>query len=68
MEKYKYTSWSKAARRSILSSARNEYDRNLAEAALLNEGLRRKPPEGWDSVKVIKDWRRKSWSSMPASL
>jgi len=31
--------------------------RNVVEAVLINEKLRRKAPEGWDSAKVIRAWR-----------
>ena len=30
---------------------REEERRDLAEAVLLNEKLKRKPPEGWDTAK-----------------
>ncbi len=32
-------------------------ERNVAEAVLLNERLRRKAPSGWDSARVIREWR-----------
>ena len=59
MKKYRNVNWSEVVREAILKKIREESERNLAEAVLLNEKLRRKAPEGWDSVKVIKDWRMK---------
>jgi len=49
--------WSAVMREAI--SRRLEYgcERNISEAVLLNERLRRKAPEGWDSTKVIRLWR-----------
>jgi len=58
MKKYRNVNWSEVVREAILKKIREESERNLAEAVLLNEKLRRKAPEGWDSVKVIRDWRR----------
>ncbi|RLI21818.1 hypothetical protein DRO47_03345 [Candidatus Bathyarchaeota archaeon] len=58
MKKYRNVNWSEVVRKAILKKIREESERNLAEAVLLNEKLRRKAPEGWDSVKVIRDWRR----------
>jgi len=59
MKKYRNVNWSEVVRTAILKKIREESERNLAEAVLLNEKLRRKAPEGWDSVKVIRNWRRK---------
>ena len=49
--------WSAVAREAI--RRRLEYGRetNVSEAVLLNERLRRKAPEGWDSAKVVRSWR-----------
>ena len=59
MKKYRNVNWSEVVREAILKKIREESERNLAEAVLLNEKLRRKAPEGGDSVKVIRNWRRK---------
>lgn len=37
----------------------DEKSLRLAEATLLNKKLRRKAPPGWDSAKVIREWRLK---------
>lgn len=49
--------WSAIVREAI--SRRLEYGREIdpSEAVLLNERLRRKAPEGWDSARVIRSWR-----------
>ena len=36
-----------------------EEGRNLVEALLINERLRRKAPRGWDSADVVRSWRRR---------
>lgn len=33
-------------------------DRNMDEALILNEKVKRKAPKDWDSVNVIKEWRK----------
>ncbi len=58
MRKFSYINWSEVVRRAIIKKLREEEERNLAEALLINERLRRKAPEGWDSTEVIKRWRR----------
>ncbi len=42
-----------------LEKLEEEDKKNIAEALLLNEKLRRKTPEHWDSTEVIKKWRKK---------
>ena len=36
-----------------------EEGRNLVEALLINERLRRRAPRGWDSADVVRSWRRR---------
>jgi len=59
MRKYSHINWSEVARKAILEKLRELERRNVAEALLLNERLRRKAPEGWDSAEVIRSWRRR---------
>lgn len=40
-------------------SKKKDFKGNVAEALLLNEKLRRKPSEDWDSAKVIRYWRNR---------
>ncbi|MGC9094000.1 MAG: hypothetical protein ACP5IM_00095 [Candidatus Bathyarchaeia archaeon] len=59
MKKLKHVNWSEIIRESIRKKIEEENGRNIAEAVLLNERLRRTAPEGWDSAKVIREWRLK---------
>jgi len=58
MKKYRYINWSEVVREAILNKIREEERKNLAEALLINEKLRRSAPKNWDSTEVIKKWRR----------
>jgi len=49
--------WSAYLREVISQRVKQEEERNVAEAVLLNERLRRKAPIGWDSARVIREWR-----------
>jgi len=59
MKMYDYINWSEVVRRAIIERLREEEEKNLAEALLINERLRRKAPRGWDSADVIRGWRRR---------
>ncbi|MEM2902539.1 MAG: hypothetical protein QXO32_07425 [Candidatus Bathyarchaeia archaeon] len=59
MKALSYVNWSDVVREAIKRKVREEERRDLAEAVLLNEQLRRKPPEGWNAAKVIREWRLK---------
>lgn len=59
MSRYKHINWSEVVRQAIIAKLREEEERNLAEAVLINERLRREAPKEWDSTRVIKEWRRK---------
>lgn len=49
--------WSAVVREAIRRKLEGEYEKNVIEAVLINEKLRRKAPKGWDSTEVIKSWR-----------
>jgi post-segregation antitoxin (ccd killing protein) len=49
--------WSALVREAIRQRLERGHESNISEALLLNERLRRKAPEGWDSAKVIRFWR-----------
>ena len=49
--------WSAVVREAIRRRLEYGRERDLSEAVLLNERLRRKAPEGWDSARVIRSWR-----------
>lgn len=58
MRRFSHINWSEVVRRAILERLEEEEKRSIAEALLINEKLRRRAPEGWSSVEVIKRWRR----------
>jgi Arc/MetJ-type ribon-helix-helix transcriptional regulator len=49
--------WSSVVREAIRRRLMYEHEKDVVEALLINERLRRKAPEGWDSAKVIRIWR-----------
>jgi len=49
--------WSAVVREAIRRKLEWEHERDVVKAVLINERLRRKAPEGWDSTKVIRAWR-----------
>ena len=49
--------WSALVREAIHQRLDRRLERNVSEAVLLNERLRRKAPEGWDSARMIRCWR-----------
>jgi hypothetical protein len=49
--------WSAILRDAIRRNLENERQKNVVEAILINEKLRRKAPEGWDSAEEIRRWR-----------
>ncbi len=51
--------WSAVVRKAISSELEARNERDTIEAVLINERLRRKAPEGWDSGEAIRAWRRK---------
>jgi hypothetical protein len=51
--------WSAYLRDVISQRIKQEGERNVAEAVLLNEKLRRRAPRGWDSTRVVREWREK---------
>jgi len=59
MERLSHINWSEVIREALERKVKEESGRSLAEAVLLNEKLRKKAPEGWDSAEVIRAWRRR---------
>ena len=49
--------WSAVLRDAIRRNLDNERRKNVVEAILITEKLRRKAPEGWDSAEEIRRWR-----------
>lgn len=44
--------------KAILEKLNEEEKKNIVEVLLINEKLKRRAPNGWDSTEVIKSWRR----------
>ncbi len=56
------TNWSEVLRQMISQRLEEEGQPNMAEAVILNEKVKRSAPKDWDSLEVIKQWRRKKSS------
>lgn len=46
-------------RKAIIDKLMEEKKKNVLEAFLINEELRRQVPQGWNSAEVIRKWRRR---------
>ena len=49
--------WSAVMREAIRRKLEWELEKDTVEAVLINEKLKRKAPQGWDSTEVIRAWR-----------
>ena len=58
------TNWSQEIREMISERIEEEGEGDMAEAVILNERVKRRAPEDWTALSVIKQWRRRtsSWS------
>ncbi len=54
------TNWSEAIREMVTERLEDLGESDMTEAVILNERVRRPAPEGWNSLEVIKQWRRKT--------
>ncbi len=52
--------WSEVIREVLTRRLEEEGEADMAEAVVLNERVRRPAPKDWSSLKVIKQWRRKT--------
>ncbi len=59
MEQLKQVNWNEVIRTAIKERLNQEKQKNLAKAVLINEKIRKTAPEGYDSTKVIREWREK---------
>jgi Arc/MetJ-type ribon-helix-helix transcriptional regulator len=59
MEAHPDINWSGVIRAAINDRTDRNKDRDLVKAIIITEKLRRKPKPGWDSTKVIREWRQK---------
>lgn len=54
------TNWSEAIREMIAQRIDEEGQTDMAEAVILNERVKRSAPKDWSSLRVIKQWRRRT--------
>jgi len=57
MDSFKHLNWSEIIRKAIKSEIQNETEMNKAKAVLLNEKIRKKAPENFNSVEIIRRFR-----------
>lgn len=64
MERLTQVNWSEVIRIAIKERLDQEKQKNLAKAVLINEKIRKKAPSGYDSARIIREWRdRRSQST-----
>jgi len=63
MERLKHVNWSEVIRRAIMEVLEAEEGRKLARAVLLNERVRKKGGERWDSAEIIRYWRERRYGA-----
>lgn len=52
--------WSEVIREMISQRIEEEGQGDMAEAVILNERVKRPAPKGWNALRVIKQWRRRT--------
>lgn len=57
MDSLKHLNWSEIIRKAIRAEIRNETEISKAKAVLLNEKIRKKAPENFNSVEIIRQFR-----------
>ena len=57
MESYKHINWSEIIHQVIAKTLQNEQKKNMARAVLINEKIRKKAPDHYDSTEVIRKFR-----------
>jgi Arc/MetJ-type ribon-helix-helix transcriptional regulator len=57
MDALKHLNWSEIIRTAIKRQIKLERELNLAKAVLINEKVRKKSPEGFDSTDLIRKFR-----------
>jgi Arc/MetJ-type ribon-helix-helix transcriptional regulator len=57
MDSLKHLNWSEIIRKAIKKEIQNETEINKAKAILLNEKIRKKAPENFNSVEIIRKFR-----------
>jgi Arc/MetJ-type ribon-helix-helix transcriptional regulator len=59
MEKLNHLNWSEIIRQAIKKRLKNESEKSLAKAVLINDKLRKEAPEGFDSTELIRKSRER---------
>lgn len=57
MDSLKHLNWSEIVRRAIKSEIKGQSEINKAKAVLLNEKIRKKAPQDFNSVNIIRKFR-----------
>ncbi len=57
MESMKHINWSEILRQAITRTIQNEYEHDMARAVLLNDKIKKKAPDGFNSVDIIRRFR-----------
>jgi len=57
MDALKHLNWSEIIRKAIKIEIQNETEMNKAKAVLLNEKIRKKAPENFNSIDIIRKFR-----------
>ena len=54
-----HINWSGVLREAIQRKLEQEKDRDMVKAVILNERVKRQAPRDWNSLTVIKAWRKR---------
>ena len=57
MESNKHINWSEIVRQAIAKTLQDEQKRNVARAVLINEKVRKKASDDYDSTEIIRKFR-----------
>ena len=57
MDELKHLNWSEIIRKAIKMEIQNKTEINKAKAVLLNEKIRKKAPENFNSIDIIRKFR-----------
>jgi Arc/MetJ-type ribon-helix-helix transcriptional regulator len=66
MESLKHINWSEILRQAITRTIQNEQEHDMAKAVLLNDKIRKKAPENFNSVDIIRRFREERFGEKKA--
>jgi hypothetical protein len=61
MKRYTQINWSEIMRKAVEREIENQTEKNIAKAVLINEEIRKKAPEDYDSVNIIRCFREERY-------